>query len=251
MLIKTQTPGTLPQQPPASSGKRRKRKRGKSANNSQGNWDKFSAKGGKFSPTQMVANAIYGGASHKTKFWFGVAIALFFGYKNAQFYYELLQTPFGVGVFMALLGGIFIMLLTTYIEVAPVIRVKSTRSALESLFLAASKPSKLPTIAHSQSRDPGELYDDYALTEKRNRESDATWRWMVIGIESLFGLIFITSVGTGIQAVGSILMFVMSIFGCEHGLVMAIRAHEMVLPPAVGNQFRKLIRNNDRALDLK
>jgi hypothetical protein len=198
----------------------------------------------------LVGELIYGASSHKGAFWLGVGFAAFFGFQNCRFYFDLLQRPFGVIGIGALIGGIGITLATTYFEVAPVIRRKSARSAFESIFRIAAKPQQLPHITKEQYHNPQEAYDNYRLTEKRYEDGATTMRWIVIAVEIFLGLVFLGSIGTGMKALGSLVLFVMSIFGTEHGLVMAIRAYDMVLPPAIRQQMDKLLRNGNQPLKL-
>ncbi|MFM2431751.1 MAG: hypothetical protein RLZZ511_2964, partial [Cyanobacteriota bacterium] len=44
----------------------------------------------------MVGELIYGASSHRGAFWLGVGFAAFFGYQNVRFYFQILQSPFGV-----------------------------------------------------------------------------------------------------------------------------------------------------------
>jgi hypothetical protein len=198
----------------------------------------------------VVGELIYGASSHRGAFWLGVGFAAFFGYQNVRFYFQILQNPFGVIGLGALIGSIGITLATTYFEVAPVIRRKSARSAFESIFRIAAKPSTLPTISNKQHHAPQEEYDRYRYAEKRYEDGANIMRWICIAIEIFLGLVFLGSVGTGMKALGALLLFILSIFGTEHGLVMAIRAYDMVLPPAIRQQMDKLLKNSNQPLKL-
>jgi hypothetical protein len=198
----------------------------------------------------MVGELIYGASSHRGAFWLGVGFAAFFGYQNVRFYFQILQSPFGVIGLGALIGSIGITLATTYFEVAPVIRRKSARSAFESIFRIAAKPSTLPTISNKQHHAPQEEYDRYRMAEKHYEDGANIMRWICIAIEIFLGLVFLGSVGTGMKALGALLLFILSIFGTEHGLVMAIRAYDMVLPPAIRQQMDKLLKNSNQPLKL-
>lgn len=201
-------------------------------------------------PMEVVGELIYGASSHKGAFWLGVSFAGFFGYQNARFYFGLLQSPFGVMGLGALIGGIAITIATTYFEVAPVIRRKSARSAFEALFRIAAKPQQRPVITDTQYDNPQELYDRHRMAEKRYEQGSNRNRWIVIAVEIFLGLVFMGAVGTGLKALGQLVLFVASIFGTEHGLVMAIRAYDMALPPAIRQQMDKLLNNSDQPLKL-
>jgi hypothetical protein len=245
---------TQSNQAPTQTGTGKKRKRNRNRNRNRGGGaSPYGPKANKspFSFTEAVAGAIHGGASSKAKFWIWVTIAAILLFLNAKFYVWLLSTKFAVSIIAATVFGILISVVTTVFEAGPGIRKKSSRSALEKMFLAAAKPSQLPTITQRQTKDPNAIYDNYAGTEKRNDDDDDSVRWILIAFESIVGIIFLGTVGTGIQALGAIVMFVLSIFGAEHSIVKAVRVHESVLPPAVAAQLKKVWRNADRPLDLK
>jgi hypothetical protein len=192
--------------------------------------------------TQMIQKF----SSPSTQFWLGVAIAGVFGLSNAYFYTGILAGSFSLIFPIAVFGGLAITFVTTYFEVGPVLRKRSAVSALSQLFKAASMPSKLPTVSNRAHHNPRELTDNYRMARKRYESNAMTMRWMAIGIEVLLGILFLGSVGVGMNALLKLVWFVASIFGTEHGLVMSITAGEMELPSVVQKQLNAELSKNQR-----
>ena len=238
------------QSTPSRSQRRRKSRRQRKAEfrQSQGLMSIAPSTGAKQSAVEWVTNALYSASSHRTQVWIGLGIAGVFGVSNALFYTGLLSS-FALALPIAVVGGLAISAITTYFEVGPVVRKKSGRSALEQLWRMGSRVSKLPNVSRNAHHNPEELRDNYRKTEKRYEEGANRMRWLGIGIEVLLGLTFLGSVGTGMAALWKLVWFIASIFGTEHGVVMAIRAGEMEIPAAARAQLDQEMNRNQR-LDL-
>jgi hypothetical protein len=229
------------------SQRRRKSKKQRKAEfrRSQGLMSIAPSTGAKKSAVEWITGALYSASSHRTQVWIGLGIAGIFGVSNALFYSGLLSS-FSLALPIALIGGIAISAITTYFEVGPVVRKKSGRSALEQIWRMGSRVSKLPTVSRQAHHNPEELRDNYRKTEKRYEEGANRMRWLCIGVEVMLGLTFLGSVGTGTAALWKLLWFVASIFGTEHGVVMAIRAGEMEIPAAARAQLDQEMNRNKR-----
>ena len=235
------------EQQPTRSQRRRNSKRQRKAEfmQSQGLRSIAPSTGAKKSAVECITDSLYSASSHRTQVWIGLGIAGVFGISNALFYSGLLGS-FALALPIALIGGFAISGITTYFEVGPIVRKKSGRSALETLWRMGSRVSKLPTISRNAHHDPQELRDNYRKTEKRYEEGANRMRWMCIGIEVMLGLTFLGSVGTGMAALWKLIWFVASIFGTEHGVVMAIRAGEMEIPAAARAQLDQEMNRNQK-----
>lgn len=201
--------------------------------------------GAKKSAVELITDTLYSASSHRTQVWIGLGIAGVFGISNTLFYTGLLGS-FALALPIAVLGGIAISSITTYFEVGPVVRKKSGRSALEQLWRMGSRVSRLPNVSRNAHHNPQELRDNYRKTEKRYEEGANRMRWLCIGIEVLLALTFLGAVGTGMAALWKLVWFIASIFGTEHGIVMAIRAGEMEIPAAARVQLDQEMSRNQR-----
>lgn len=239
-----------PSQKTSRSQRRRKAKRVRKREfeQSQGLRSIAPSTGTKRNAVEWVTDALHSASSHRTQVWIGLGIAAVFGISNALFYSGLLSS-FALALPIAALGGLAISGITTYFEVGPVVRKKSGRSALEQIWRMGARVSRLPNISKNAHHNPQELRDNYRKTEKRYEEGANRMRWICIGIEVLLGLTFLGAVGTGMPALWKLVWFVSSIFGTEHGIVMAIRAGEMELPSAARAQLDREL-NRNQALEL-
>lgn len=187
--------------------------------------------------------------SHRGMFWLGVSIALLSFLANCWFYYGLVLL-LGLAPTGAAVCGFGISFATTLFELMPQLRRRSSRLALHHIFTAGSKPTTLPTLPESVVGDADQLIADYKNAEKNNREFFRLMRWVAIGIESFLGVLFIGGIGVGVRSLLRLISFVTSIFGCEWGVSLALRAAESELPPEIKKQFDDLIANSNKPLNL-
>jgi hypothetical protein len=131
---------------------------------------------------------------------------------------------------------------TTYVEVAPVVRKKSARTALETIYRMAWRPQNLPKVSSQVYKDPEALKDRYRSTELEYEKGQNRNRWVVIALELFVGFLFMGNLGTGIKALGKLILFILSVFGLEHTVVMVIRAYELELPPEARKQLNDALK---------
>ncbi len=231
-----------PGHPPTESKSQRRRKNRKNRNANESTAPGLEALTDQPSKSLMhhVGDAIHGSSSHKGAFWIGVTIAAVSLFKNTEFYTQVGFTTFKWAVLPALFAGLAFALITTYFESAPLIQKKSYKSALYRVFLIASRPSRLPQVKNTQHHAPHELHNQYRNVDKEFNSFCTLMRWACIGTEVIIGLLGLAHAGSGMQAIGHFMIFIMSIFGAVYGLVMAVRAYDLELSPTVRKQFNDL-----------
>jgi len=209
-------------------------------------FDKNKSTGSLIWNTARLLEAIF---SHRGMFWLGVSITLICFVLNVWFYYGLMLL-LGLVPYQAALGGFGISFATTLFELMPQLRQRSSRLALHHIFNAGSKPNSIPNLPESVVSDAPQIIADYKNTEKNNREFFKTMRWVAISAESFLGVLFIGNIGVGIRSLMKLITFGASIFGCEWGVSLALRAAESELPPEIKKQFEELITNSGNRLNL-
>jgi hypothetical protein len=203
----------------------------------------------KKSAMDAIGNLIYGSSSHKGPFWIGVSVSTVSLILNTRFYTGVGTGFFGWPLIFAGIAGLGFAVVTTILEAAPLIKKKSYKHTLHTIFLVASRPSRLPQVKNTQHHNPGQLHRDYANSQKEFEKFCALMRWVCISIEVLAGLAGLSGSGTGQEAVAEFLLFIFSIFGAVYGLVAAMKAYDMQLSPSVRKQFDD-ITSQDKPLQL-
>lgn len=189
--------------------------------------------------------------SHRGMFWLGVTVACVCFVGNLWFYITLfrdLMPEFALWQYGGL--GILASVSTTLFELMPVVMRRGRKMALHNIFRAGAKPRELPDLNHKVVGDADELIEDYRNSDKQTREFFEAGRWVAIFIETVLGVIFLGSLGSGFAALIRLGLFVASIFGCEWGVTLALRAAEWELPPQIRKQLDDLIANAGKALKL-
>jgi hypothetical protein len=223
--------------------RRRNQNRKQNANNNQaqGLQELAPSRKPKKSVMDIVGSFIQGASSHKGQFWLASTLSVGLYLTNSYFYAELFNR-FGAGALTAITGGLFTAAATTYVEVAPVVRTKSARTALETIYRMAWRPQNLPKVSNQVYKYPEALRDRYRSTELEYEKGQNRNRWVVIAGELFVGFLFLGNLGTGIQALGKLILFVLSVFGLEHTVVMVLRAYELELPPEARAQLNKALK---------
>lgn len=188
--------------------------------------------------------------SHHGMFWLGVALFLLCLGGNIYFYFRLLTTVAGYWWLIALVAALLISGLTTLFEVMPAVMNRSKRNILHQIFLAGSKPQELPNLNPKVAGDAEDLMKAYRNNDRDTRNFFGVMKWIAIGLESCIAFVFLGSIGAGMRALIGVVAFLISIFGCEWGASIALRAAEWELPPAIRNQLDELIANWNKPLNL-
>lgn len=188
--------------------------------------------------------------SHRGAFWLGAAIALVSFIANTFFYFGLL-TLGGLTGWQAAIGGAGISFATALFRLMPVILTHSREMTLSQIFSAGAKPKELPELSDKVVGDAEELMRNYRNSDRSTRNFFKTMRWIAIGAESFLGVLFLGGVGVGGRALLKLITFVISSNGLEWGVILALRAAEWELPPAIRRQLDELINNAGQALNLK
>ncbi|MBD2156257.1 hypothetical protein [Leptolyngbya sp. FACHB-16] len=189
--------------------------------------------------------------SHKGMFWLGVVVAGICFAGNLWFYITLfrdLVPDFALWQYVGL--GALASVSTTLFELMPFVMRRGRKMTLQNIFRAGAKPKDLPELNHKVVGDADELIEDYRNSDRKTREFFEAGRWVAIFIETVLGVIFLGSLGTGFAALIKLGLFVASIFGCEWGVTLALRAAEWELPPQIRQQLDELIANAGKALKL-
>lgn len=189
--------------------------------------------------------------SHKGMFWLGVVVGGVCFLGNLWFYITLfrdLVPEFALWQYVGL--GALASVATTLFELMPVVMRRGRKMTLQNIFRAGAKPNELPNLNPKVVGDAQELIEDYRNSDKQTREFFEAGRWVAIFIETVLGVIFLGSLGSGFGALIRLGLFVASIFGCEWGVTLALRAAEWELPPQIRKQLDDLIANAGKALKL-
>jgi hypothetical protein len=190
-----------------------------------------------------------GAFSHKGIFWLGVTIALLSFFMNYWFYVGLMGV-LGLSGFQAYAWGFAASFGTSLFEVAPKLERYSRRLSLHALYLAGSRPQRLPNLNGKTVADADQLMENYTHADKNWRSWLKTARYVCIVSEVILGMIFLGRVGTGLRALGRLVLFTVSIFGIELGVTMAVRAGERELPSQVREQLDEQWNNANQRLSL-
>lgn len=189
--------------------------------------------------------------SHKGMFWLGVVVAGICFAGNLWFYITLfrdLLPEFSLWQYGGL--GILASVSTTLFELMPVVMRRGRKMTLQNIFRAGAAPKELPELNRKVVGDAEELLEEYRNSDRATREFFEAGRWVAIFIETVLGVIFLGSLGSGFGALIRLGLFVASIFGCEWGVTLALRAAEWELPPQIRKQLDDLIANAGKALKL-
>lgn len=199
------------------------------------------------SAVHVVGRAIHWFSGPELQFWGGLTLAGYCLCKNWAFYhgvaYDALEWPW----IQAFVGGAVISLTTTHFELRPIIKKRSSLTALDRVFRIAARPKALPRIDKRQHHNPDEPVSTFSRVEEENDKFDGRMRWSCILFEILVGIAFAAALAAGWKAVMQLADFVFSIFGAEWGLAQALRSYDLVLPPAIRAQMDRLL-NNDKPL---
>ena len=188
--------------------------------------------------------------SHKGIFWIGIFGTIGCLTYNARFYARLLHSM-GWWLAVAVLVGFAIAFTTTLFEVKPVIKKHSRKHALRRIYQAASAPSAVPDMNPATVANAQELLDRYRNVDREAESAETTTRWVMIAFEICVGVIFLGAIGVGLPALLALVMFAVSIFGCEKFILLAVRAHYEELPPQLAQQLDETLNNWGKFLTLK
>lgn len=189
--------------------------------------------------------------SHKGMFWLGVTIATVCFAGNFWFYFTIVGNLTDYALWQRFGLAALASCTTTLFELMPVVMQRGRRNTLHQIFLAGSKPRDLPELNPKIVGDADALVKQYRNSDKETREFFETARWIAVFIETTLGVIFLGSIGTGIGALIRLMLFIASIFGCEWGVTLALRAAEWELPPKIRKQLDDLIANAGNPLGLR
>jgi hypothetical protein len=195
---------------------------------------------------QVIENVF----SHRGLFVLGVVVTLVCFYANASFWVNVFASVGYAGA-IALFLGVLASFGTSIFQVLPVVYQHSRRLSLMRLFSAGIKPDRLPAINDKVVPDAERMLTQYKESDRARRKFFSLMRWVAYGVETLMGVIFLGSVGTGFVGIVQLLMFVVSIVGVEWGVSLALRASQDELPPNVQQQFDSLIEKSNQQLSLK
>lgn len=181
--------------------------------------------------------------SHKGVFWVCVVGAIACLLYNTRFYARLFYS-FGWLLAVAVVVGFLVSFGTTLFEVKPEVKKHSRKHALRRIYQAGqASQGDLPYLNPKVVSNADQILERYRNVDRVADQSEATTRWVMIAFEICVGIIFLGNVGVGLGAVMSLLMFVVSIFGCEKFVLTAIRAYYEELPPHLAQQLDETINN--------
>jgi len=189
--------------------------------------------------------------SHKGMFWLGVSVAVVCFLGNLWFYYSLFGELTEYAIWQCAGLALLVSCSTTLFELMPVIMTQGRRNRLRQILHAGAKPRDLPELNPKVVGDAEDLMKAYRNSDKETKEFFEMGRWIAIFLEAIVGFIFMGSLGSGFGALISLGLFIASIFGCEWGVSLALRAAEWELPPAIRQQLDELLANAGKALNLK
>jgi hypothetical protein len=201
-------------------------------------------KQGRQSAIHTIGRGIHWFSGPELQFWGGLGLAGYCIFKNWSFYHGVAYDAFEWPWIQAFVGGGVISLTTTHFELRPIIKKRSSLTALDRVFRIAARPTNLPRIQRGQHHNLNEPIDTYARVEEENDKFDSRMRWACILFEILVGIAFAASLAAGWKGLMQLADFVFSIFGAEWGLAQALRSYDLVLPPAIRAQMDRLLNNN-------
>lgn len=193
-------------------------------------------KGAKRSPLLMLKGFIEGAFSYKGMFGFGLGVALICFGANWMFY-SALWDSFGVTGWFKHILGFGTSFGTTLFQVYPEITKLSMSINAQHQFALASKPDSLPD---GGPVDISHLHHQYKAVDRNSKKFFEAMQWVSYAVESLLGVLFLGNVGTGLMAIGKLLMFFLSIVGTNWGIGLMLRAANLAMPSTVKEQYKAL-----------
>jgi len=188
--------------------------------------------------------------SYRGVFWLGCGIAILAFVGNVWFYFGLATAVIGLEFFLAILGALIVSFATSLFQLMPKLQTATTRMTLHQLFVAGAKPSQVPTLDPKVVGDSQELIADYRETEVKRRAFFKMARQVSFVIEGLVGVLFIGNIGAGAGALFALVGFILSVWGVEAGVTLALKAGEDDLPQHIRDQLKSLLENDGQPLRL-